>query len=236
MTDQTATTGTNPPTPDTNRLLAELVGALTRDAELRSAQMERLDALIAMYNQKASADAARRDKVVRDLEQEFGAEHERTQRAKWYTGVFGLIAVIVGVVLFYWIFEMVEDMNRMEDYMYNMGHGQNDDRPALEGERKVIGMGYMDSMADNMQTMREDIGAMRLAMTRMDAGIGHMSGDMGAMRADMGAMSRDMTTMSATMALLRHDTTLLSIGVGGMSNDTRSMGAPFRAMDSLLPW
>jgi hypothetical protein len=244
MTDQANATGANPPPPDATRLLAELIEAMKRDADLRTAQLQRLDALIELRGQTIAGDAARGDAAVRqDLERELGAEHERTQRTKWVTAVFGLIAVIIGAVLFFWIFQMVEDMNRMEDYMYNMGHSQNDDRVALETERKAVGVGYMHSMADNMQVMREDIGAMRQAMAHMDGNIGgmvtdigRMSTDMGAMRIDVGTMSRDMTTMNATMGLLRHDTALLRLGVGSMSNDTRSMGAPFRAMDSVMPW
>ena len=244
MTDQANTTGANPPPPDATRLLAELIEAMKRDADLRTAQLQRLDALIELRGQAVAGDAARGDAAVRqDLERELGAEHERTQRTKWVSAVFGLIAVIIGAVLFFWIYQMVEDMNRMEDYMYNMGHSQNDDRAALETERKAVGVGYMLSMADNMQVMREDIGAMRVAIAHMDGNIGgmataigDMSADMGAMRVDVGTMSRDMTTMNATMGLLRHDTALLRMGVGSMSNDTRSMGAPFRAMDSVMPW
>ena len=244
MTDQVDTAGANPPTPDAGRLLAELIEAMRRDADLRTAQLQRLDALIELRGQSLAGDAARGDAAVRqDLERELGAEHERTQRTKWVTAVFGLIAVIIGAVLFFWIYQMVEDMNRMEDYMYNMGHSQNDDRAALTTERKAVGVSYILAMADNMQVMREDIGAMRMAMAHMDGNIGdmvaaisRMSTDMGAMRVDVGAMSRDMTTMNATMGLLRHDTALLRMGVGSMSNDTRSMGAPFRVMDSVMPW
>ena len=244
MTDQANTMGASPPPPDANRLLAELIEAMKRDADLRTAQLQRLDALIELRGQAVAGDAVRGDLAVRqDLERELGAEHERTQRTKWVTAVFGLIAVIIGAVLFFWIYQMVEDMNRMEDYMYNMGHSPNDDRAALATERKAIGVSYILAMADNMQVMREDTGAMRLAMAHMDGNIGdmvaaisRMSADMGAMRVDVGAMSRDMTTMNATMGLLRHDTTLLRMGVGSMSNDTRSMGAPFRVMDSVMPW
>ena len=127
-------------------------------------------------------------RLRQDLERELGAEHERTQRTKWVTAVFGLIAVIIGAVLFFWIYQMVEDMNRMEDYMYNMGHSQNDDRVALATERKAVGVSYMLSMADNMQVMREDIGAMRTAIgphgrehrRHESPTSAHMSVDMGA--------------------------------------------------------
>jgi hypothetical protein len=101
MTDQADTMGAGPPPPDAKRLLAELIEAMKRDADLRTAQLQRLDTLIELRGQAVAGDAARGDAAVRqDLERQLGAEHERTERTRWLSGVFGLSAVIIGAVLF----------------------------------------------------------------------------------------------------------------------------------------
>lgn len=242
MTDETLPPSSNSSDPmDAVRALVEV---LQRDLEQRTSQLERLNAMLESRNQMLLEQVQRRDDSLREeIAAQREMEHARTNRTAWYSGLAGLVAVIGGLILAYLVFRLAYDMNRMEDYMYNMGHSMNDDRPFYASERKHKGPSYMFNMSSDMGGMREDMAAMRSAMTTMTGSMTAMSADMGQMRTDMagmrgdiGTMSGDMSTMNTTMGLLRQDTANITWGVGSMSHDTRSMGAPFRMMDSFIPW
>ncbi|WP_295429856.1 hypothetical protein [uncultured Thiodictyon sp.] len=228
---------TSGPADDPLHLLNNLIIALTRETELHNRQLNRLDDLIAARVQGIKAEfQARPPDPPWDATDGLGAEVQRTRRAKWYTGVLALLVVVLAAVLLYLAVTMAHEMNRMEDYMYNMGHAGNDDRLIAQDERKVAGTSYLLAMTQQLQALRDDIGAMRLAIGRMDGSIVGMSASMKTMSGNMGTMSRDLATMNYTMGLLRQDTAMMRVSVGGMSNDTRSMGAPFRFMNSFMPW
>ena len=244
MTDQADTPTSGPA--DSQHLLTDLITVLTHDAELHARLLNRFDDMIDARVQEIKAEFHSRTPTPdlhEDVVSELGAEVQRTRRAKWYTIVVALLVLVVGAVLSYLVVSMAHELDRMEDYMYNMGHSLNDDRLIAQDERKTTGTSYLLTMTDHMQAMREDIGAMRLAITHMDGSMTSMSantkamtGSMGTMQVDMGAMSKNMTTMSYIMDLLRQDTAMMRVSVGGMSNDTRSMGAPFRFMSGFMPW
>ncbi|TVQ86111.1 MAG: hypothetical protein EA400_13705 [Chromatiaceae bacterium] len=223
--------------PDPMQTVEELLQVLREDVALRNQSMvaisDQLDTRNKLMQQRVARHTA---SVSRSMQRRLAAEQQTNKRARWYTGVLAVFAVLIGAVLFYMVFEMARDMNRMEDYMFNMGHAPSDERPARRHERKVAGPSFMHAMARDMQSMHEqmtqmrsDIGAMRVAIIQMDGTIGAMGGD-------IGSMSRDMGTMNATMGRMQYDTLLLRQGVGSMSSDTRAMGVPFRVMDSFMPW
>jgi methyl-accepting chemotaxis protein len=176
-------------------------------------------------------------KRMESMQKDFDMEKNRHKRAKWYTGVLGVFAVLIGAVLFYMVFMMTRDMNRMEAYMYNMGHADGDEiTKSVNGKYKQAGTSYMMSMADDMQTMRSDMGLMRQDMGQMRNSMSSMDGNMDTMAGDMGSMSNDMTVMNGTMGRMQHDTLWMRQGVGSMASDTNQMGTPFRWMNSMTPW
>ena len=211
-------------------LLTTLIITLTREAEVYARQSNRFDGLIDVGVPGIRAEFQARSPGLRgQVMRDWSVELQRTRRDRWYVGVFALAVVIIGAAMSYLVIGMAQEMNRMEDYMYNMGHSVNDDRPIAQDERKTASTSYISAMAEHMQAMREEIGAMRHAITRMDGGIASMS-------SNMKSMSKDMATMSYTMGLLRQDTAMIGMSVGSMSKDTRSMGAPFRFMSGFMPW
>ncbi|MBK1707925.1 hypothetical protein [Marichromatium gracile] len=199
-----------------------LIQALRDDTAQRARLGEQLERLL------AASGPERQLTDIHGLEQRLHIEERRHTRAKWYTAVLGLFALLIGAVLFYLVFMMARDMNRMEDYMYNMGHATDDAR-TRPFEFKAQGESYMATMAGDMGAMRTSIEAMREDMGQMRLSIDGMS-------TDITAMSRDMTQMNATIGRIQYDTLLMRQGVGGMASDTRAMGAPFRVMDSMAPW
>ncbi|KXX64246.1 hypothetical protein [Marichromatium gracile] len=192
-----------------------LIQALREDTAQRARLGEQLERLL------AASGPERQLTDIHGLEQRLHIEERRHTRAKWYTGVLGLFAVLIGAVLFYLVFMMARDMNRMEDYMYNMGHATDDAR-TRPFEFKTQGESYMATMAGDMGAMRTSMEAMRE--------------DMGQMRVSIVGMSDDMSQMNTTMGRLQYDVLLMRQGVGGMASDTRAMGVPFRVMDSMVPW
>jgi hypothetical protein len=219
MTD--STTGENR---DPNAVLEDLIRVLHEDVKSRTQLFEQLGQLVGSNTSLLQAHTDHSS----DLERRFNIEQKRSSRAKWYTGVLGVFAVLIGAVLFYMVFMMVRDMNRMEDYMYNMGHAAGDERKK-PFEFKQRGTSFMMSMAEDMQAMRGD-------MTKMRHSMSNMNGNMGSMAGDMGSMSNDMTTMNGTMGRMQYDTLWMRQGVGSMSSDTNQMGTPFRWMNAMTPW
>lgn len=235
MSDVTQTPSSNEK--DSMQVVQDLVDVLKEDIQLRSVQLNHLNELIDSHNTLIKADMlAHSDKLRAEMAVGRDMEMARTNRVKWFSWLAGLVSVIGGLILAFLVIRMAYDMNRMEDYMYNMGHSANDDRRIFANERKNQSESYIGSMAANMQGMRDDMGAMRGAMARMDQSMGGMSRDIAQMGLDMTAMRTDIGTMNGTMHLLHLDTASLNHGVGSMSNDTRSMGAPFRMMDGFMPW
>lgn len=230
--------------PDPMQVLQDLVATLRQDLEMRSQQLDKLNELIDRRNTLiAQANDEHAARVRKDLEQQMDVERERNKRAKWYTGILGVFAVLMGIVLFVLVVMMAFDMNRMEAYMYNMGHADRDGKVAAKDERKSAGPSYMFSMAEDMNQMRADIGSMNAQMTGMRGDIGQMrvaiidmDGTMAAMGADMGTMSTDMTNMNASMGRMQYDVLLMRQGVGNMATDTGAMSVPFRAMDQFIPF
>ncbi|AHF05590.1 hypothetical protein MARPU_12935 [Marichromatium purpuratum 984] len=192
-----------------------LIQALREDTAQRARLSDQLERLL------AASGPERQLNDISGLDRRLHIEERRHSRAKWYTGVLGLFAVLMGGVLFYLVFMMAHDMNRMEDYMYNMGHTAGDTR-VRPSEFKTQGESYMAAMAGDMGSMRTSMEAMR--------------DDMGRMRVSIVEMSDDMTQMNTTMGRLQYDVLLMRQGVGGMASDTRAMGIPFRVMDSMAPW
>lgn len=225
------------PPSDPMQTIAELLQVLREDVALRTQTMQSISDQLDARNQLMQQRIARHTaSVSRSMQRRLEAEHETNRRARWYTGVLAVFAVLIGAVLFYMVFEMARDMGRMEDYMFNMGHAPGDERPARRHERKVAGPSFMYAMAQDMQSMHEQMAQMRADMGLMRVAILQMDGTMGTMGGDIGSMSRDMGTMNATMGRMQYDTLMLRQGVGSMSSDTRAMGVPFRVMDSFMPW
>lgn len=244
------TTSDNAANPDPMQAIERLIEILREDLELRAQSVAQLNDLIDKRNELLAGQQGERTEQVRaDLRQELDVERQRNKRAKWYTGILGVFAVLVGAVLFYLVYMMAVDMNRMEDYMYNMGHAVGDER-VKRRDHKATGTSYMAAMAEDMAqmrqdiramnghmaAMRDDIGVMRIAMIDMDDTMSDMGNDMSAMSNDMHTMSGDMRTMNGTMGRMQFDTLLMRQGVGTMSNDMGAMGVPFRAMNSVAPW
>jgi hypothetical protein len=223
--------------------IERLVDVLRQDIDLRMQALERMNELIERRNELIAAQTTDHAERVRaEMGDRLQVEQHRNTRAKWYTGILGVFAVMIGAVLFYMVFEMASDMNHMEDYMYNMGHAEGDERERRR-DFKVDGPSYMFTMAEDIRAMRTDIGTMSGEMTAMRGDMGEMrvaiiamDGSIGTLSGDIGQMSTDITTMNGTMGRMQFDTLLMRQGVGSMSNDTRSMGAPFRVMDSMFPW
>lgn len=170
-------------------------------------------------------------------------EQEITKKAtpyKWYSGIAGLAAIVVGIWVFSLIWHMVDDMNHMAVYMQNMGASEAD--TPVAGSKKLE-KSYMHAMSDDMQSMRKDMGAMNVAMTEMRQ-------DMHAMQGDIGTMNTSMSTMNDAMVLMSHDMHTMNQNVGGMAQsvggmnynvsrmarDTDIMKEPFRVMDDFIPW
>jgi hypothetical protein len=235
MTDRAVPATSSPADP--LHLLTSLIIALTREAELHTRQLSRFDDLIAARFAGIEAECQARALDLRgDLMGELGAELHRTRPAKRYTWVFAVLMIVASAILSYLVVGMAQEMNRMADYMYNMGHSLNDERPIGSDERKTAGASYVLAMADHMRAMREDIGAMRLAITHLDGSIAGMAMTMKTMSGNLEAMSKGMTTMNATIGQLRQDTSMMRASVGGMSNYTRAMDAPLGFMNAFLPW
>ncbi len=101
----------------------------------------------------------------------------------------------------------------------------------------VAGMSQeMSRMTNSMESMRDDIGAIRLTMVRMDESTSAMARSVKAMTGSLTTMNERMASMNATVALLHQETAMMRMSVGAMSNDTRSMGRPFRFMSTFMPW
>lgn len=230
--------------PDPMSVLQALVATLKQDLAQRTQQLEKLNELIDRRNDLITqANAAYSAKVRDDLERQMDVERQRNKRAKWYTGILGVFAVLMGGVLFVLVVMMALDMDDMEAYMYNMGHSDRDGARAAEDERKARGPSYMFSMAEDMKQMRADMGSMHAQMTAMRGDIGQMrvaiidmDGTMEAMGTDMSTMSTDMTNMNASMGRMQYDVLLMRQGVGNMATDTGAMSVPFRAMDQFIPF
>ncbi len=226
---------------DPSAALADLIRVLQQDAEQRAELVELVNRLLTA-DTGPRAQGSEEGSQVCNLRQQIERESNRNIRARWYAVVLGLFAVIIGIVLFYLVFTMARNMNRMEDYVYNMGHAPGDERKrALDlkdrGPSYMFTMAHdMSAMLDDMTQMREtivsmggDMRQMRISMIKMDDNIGGMAGN-------MSTMSQDMTVMNGTMGRMQYDTLLMRQGVGGMASDTNAMGAPFRAMNSVMPW
>lgn len=232
------------PSPDPMQVLQDLIVTLRRDLELRAQQLDKLNELIDRRNTLiAEANQEHVARVREDLEQQMDVERERNKRAKWYTGILGVFAVLMGGVLFLLVVMMALDMDDMEAYMYNMGHSDRDGLRAAEDERKARGPSYMFSMAEDMNQMRADMGSMNAQMTAMRGDIGQMrvaiidmDGTMDTMGTDIGVMSTDITSMNASMGRMQYDVLLMRQGVGNMATDTGAMSVPFRAMDQFVPF
>jgi hypothetical protein len=238
------TDNTAGPNPDPMQTVERLVAALKEDLSIRAQQLERLNDLLDRRNALAAEHNAERAQKLKDeLQQQMDVERERNKRAKWYTGILGVFAVLMGGVLFLLVVMMALDMNRMEAYMYNMGHADQDGKVAADDKRKSAGPSYMFSMARDMSQMRNDMASMNAQMTAMRDDIGQMrvaiidmDGTMGGMGVDMGRMSTDMTAMNASMGRMQYDVLLMRQGVGNMATDTGAMSVPFRAMDQFVPF
>jgi hypothetical protein len=220
------------PGPDPMQVLQDLIATLRQDLELRSRQLDNLNELIDRRNSLiAQANEEHAARVRKDLEQQMDVERERNKRAKWYTGILGVFAVLMGGVLFALVVMMALDMDDMEAYMYNMGHSEREGARAAHDHRRSVNQmrADMGSMNAQMTGMRGDIGRMRVAIIDMD-------GTMQAMGTDMRTMSTDMTNMNASMGRMQYDVLLMRQGVGNMATDTGAMSVPFRAMDQFIPF
>lgn len=196
--------------------IQNLVEVLQEDLKIRSKQLEQMNALIETRNQLLTEQVTKQN-----------------QMPKWYAGIAGLVAVIIGLWVASLIISMVDDMNNMsakmsfmETYMKNMG----------EGDRASGEASYMASMAGNMSKMSTDMAAMRQDMGAMNTSMGTMSGDMSQMNNNVGTMTKAVDSMSGSVGRMNVDTNIMRNGVQRMARDTGYMGQPFRAMDSVVPW
>jgi hypothetical protein len=236
-------TDNNANAPDPMQVVDRLVDTLKQDLDQRMQSLERLNELIDRRNTlMAEQQAAEAGKVKEDLEHQMTVERERNKRAKWYTGILGVFAVLMGGVLFLLVVMMAFDMNRMEAYMYNMGHADVDGKAAAKDERKSGGPSYMFTMARDMNQMRDDMHSMNAHMRAMRGDMGQMrvaiidmDTTMATLGTDIGQMRGDMTQMNASMGRMQYDVLLMRQGIGNMASDTGSMSVPFRAIDQFIP-
>ncbi len=231
------TTQTSPDSPDPMAVVQKLVDTLERDLDQRMDALNRMSDFIDRRNQlleKQTAEEAARVKY--DLQQQMDVERQRNKRAKWYTGILGVFAVLMGVVLFTLVVMMALDMNRMEAYMYNMGHAADDRKAASKDTRKTAGQSFMFSMASNMDQMRTDMASMNAQMTAMRGDMGQMRVAIAEMNGSIGGMGNDMGAMTLSMGKMQYDVLLMRQGVGNMATDTGAMSVPFRAMDNFIPF
>ncbi|WP_058554290.1 hypothetical protein [Thiohalocapsa sp. ML1] len=215
-----------------------LIEAVRDDPALRAELTDRLRDALGFGSQPAAAitEAGKARRLAVTLRKDMREQTRRHKRAKWYTGIVGLFAVMIGGVLFAMVWMMMTDMDRMEAYMYNMGHAARDAKDADRDPRKFQGPSFMLSMARDMQSMNEQMTAMRGDMGQMRSAMLQMDSSMTTMREDIGRMSTDMTTMNASMGRMQYDVLLMRHGVGNMASDTGSMSVPFRAMDQFIPF
>jgi hypothetical protein len=223
-----------------------LIEALRDDPALRAELLDRLRDALGFSGQPAAAggsaeavaiaEAGKARRLAATLRKDMREQSRRHERAKWYTGIVGLFAVLVGAVLFAMVWMMTADMGRMEAYMYNMGHAAKDGRDAAKDKRKSDGQSFMLTMARDMASMNQQMTAMRDDMGQMRGAMLQMDSSMTAMREDIGQMSTDMTTMNTSMGRMQYDVLLMRQGVGNMASDTGSMSVPFRAMDQFIPF
>lgn len=232
------------PAKSTAANVQELIGVLRDDVAARADQMSEMNALLEERNRllQEQNEATRREMTER-----LSAQDKQGGRYRWYTGLLGVVAVVVGAWVMTIIVSITDDMDKMRLYMQNMG----------EERGPHANPSYMQSMASNMSTMRGDMQAMRISMGDMDGSMGQMSGDMKAMKKSMGTMQGDITVMSSSMGnmsqdvaqmngsmgsmtqsiqRMNYDTAVMRTGVANMSSDTNAMGQPFRAMDAVMPW
>lgn len=241
-------------TSDTRAVIDGLIEALRGDEALRDKTRERLvDALGIDPRQSAlaagadaaavSAESIKARRKALELRADLWKQRREQKRVKWYSFIAGGIAATVGAILFWMVWQMMGDMDRMEVYMYNMGHSPDDGAVAVADERKTRGQSFMLTMARDMNQMRDDMTSMNVQMIDMRGSMGVMRGSivgmdktMGNMSGDMGQMSKDINTMNASMARMQYDTLLMRQGVGNMATDTGAMSLPFRAMDNFIPF
>ncbi len=239
---------------DAHESLKRLMNALREDDTLRTALLEHVRDVLGPTPQAqpaaagdatvvATQEAAKARRLAAVLRRDMREQRRKHERAKWTTGVVGLFAVLMGIVLFTLVVMMAFDMNRMEAYMYNMGHAEPDGKVAAKDKRKSGEPSYMFTMARDMNQMRADMASMNVQMTAMRGDMGQMrgaiidmDGTMSSMGNDISRMSTDMTTMNGTMGRMQYDTLLMRQGVGNMATDTGNMSVPFRAMDHFIPF
>jgi hypothetical protein len=91
-------------------------------------------------------------------------------------------------------------------------------------------------MTNYMESMRDDIGSIRLTMVRMDESTSAMARSVKAMTGNLTAMNERMASMNTSVALLHQETAMMRMSVGAMSDEARSMGRPLRFMSAFMPW
>lgn len=241
-------------TANTQAVIDGLIDTLRSDEAIRKETRQRLiDALGIEPRQAAiatgagtaaaSAESIKARRQALNLRADLWKQRREQKRVKWYSFIAGGIAAAVGAILFWMVWQMMEDMDRMEVYMYNMGHSTNDGEAAVTDERKAQGQSFMFTMAEDMNQMRDDMTSMNFQITDMRKSIYVMQGSildmdktMGTMSTNMGHMSQDISTMNASMGRMQYDTLLMRQGVGNMATDTGAMSVPFRAMDNFIPF
>ena len=206
--------------------LDRLAGILRQDAELRAAELARLNEQLEERTAVLERDLAR-----------------RARAARWYTMLMILVVIGVGVWVYLQMHRMAggsgntdalaRQIGQMQVYMKNMGGGT-----PRKGEA-----GFMASMAHDIDKMSNDIGVMRGAMEKVAKDIGVMRRSMQAMRDDIGAMNGTLASVSADMNMMNQnvDTMARSIdymtqSVSRLTNGGTGMRGTFPPMNSVMPW
>lgn len=203
--------------------LDRLVELVRQDAQARAAELAHLNELL--------------EERTQVLERQLG---KRANAAKWYAGLAGMLAILIGI----WVYSLMEGMSESIDtlsssiggvqtYMKGMGSGE-----LGKGEA-----GFMSAMARDTEQMTVDIGIMRKAMQQVTGDIGAMRKVMEGMRADIGSMNSTIVSLSGDMRQMNNNVAGMAQSIGRMDRSVSrlSLGAgslrgPFPGMNSVMPW
>ncbi len=179
--------------------------------------------------------------VLREAQELLDAREKQMERrntwVKWGMLLAGLVALVVGVHMGGLIYGMSDNMDRMRQYMENMGDGEK----SYMGQMSTNMLAMRESMTNmeqSMETMSTDMGSMKVDMQQMSGDIQTMNVSMEKMQGDIAAvpeMQQDVNQMSRSVGGMSYDTAIMRNGVHNMSRDTSSMSHPFRVMNPFLP-
>lgn len=130
--------------------------------------------------------------------------------------MIGLVAVLLGAMLFKLINDIHGNMESMTTHMAHMRDYfflvQND----------------MRTMTQHVRPMQQDLSAMRQDFHLLNQKMDSLTADMRQMTVHLDAMDDHTQSMANTIARMQYDTGHLRLGVQSMSRDTNTLSSPLR--------